>query len=123
MGFAPRTPRHALSRAASPARSVRVAHSLPLVRSNYRAFCTSPSLLPAKGAEQIRKRPDARERERQVEPVVARDADRSRPRPEVELLVFDRDAAALRIVMRDDPLVQEVLVLHIEVEGVGRAER
>ncbi len=31
-GFAPRTPLHALSRAASPARSVRVAHSLPLVR-------------------------------------------------------------------------------------------
>src|SRR5687767_15769990 len=29
-GFAPRTPLHALSRAASPARSVRVAHSLPL---------------------------------------------------------------------------------------------
>jgi hypothetical protein len=27
-GFAPRTPLHALSRAASPARSVRVAHSL-----------------------------------------------------------------------------------------------
>src|SRR5262245_14586380 len=32
-GFAPRTPPHALSRAASPARSVRVAHSLPLVRA------------------------------------------------------------------------------------------
>ena len=31
-GFAPRTPRHTLSRAASPARSVRVAHSLTLVR-------------------------------------------------------------------------------------------
>jgi len=31
-GFAPRTPLHALSRAASSARSVRVAHSLPLVR-------------------------------------------------------------------------------------------
>src|SRR4051794_22535183 len=32
-GFAPRTPLHALSRAASPARSVRVARSLPLTRS------------------------------------------------------------------------------------------
>jgi len=31
-GLCPRTPRHALSRAASSARSVRVAHSLPLVR-------------------------------------------------------------------------------------------
>ena len=31
-GFAPRTPQHALSRAAAPARSVRVAHSLPLAR-------------------------------------------------------------------------------------------
>jgi NAD(P)-dependent dehydrogenase (short-subunit alcohol dehydrogenase family) len=31
-GFAPRTPLHALSLAASPARSVRVAHSLPLIR-------------------------------------------------------------------------------------------
>ena len=31
-GFAPRTP-HTLSRAASPARSVRVAHPLPLVRA------------------------------------------------------------------------------------------
>src|SRR5260221_611070 len=31
-GFAPRTPRHARSRAAAPARAVRVAHSLPLVR-------------------------------------------------------------------------------------------
>ena len=33
-GFAPRTPLHALSRAASPARSVRVAHSLSLVRAH-----------------------------------------------------------------------------------------
>src|SRR5580765_3395210 len=33
-GFAPRTPRHALSRAAAPARSVRVAHSRPLVREH-----------------------------------------------------------------------------------------
>jgi hypothetical protein len=32
-GFAPRTPPHALSRAAASARSARVAHSLPLVRS------------------------------------------------------------------------------------------
>src|SRR6187397_2337320 len=33
-GFAPQTPPHALSRAASPARSVRVARSLPLARSS-----------------------------------------------------------------------------------------
>jgi hypothetical protein len=33
-GVAPRTPPHALSRAASPARSVRVAHSLSLVRAS-----------------------------------------------------------------------------------------
>ena len=36
-GLRPSTPLHALSRAASPARSVRVAHSLPLVRCQARA--------------------------------------------------------------------------------------
>ena len=41
-GFAPRTPLHALSRAASPARSVRVAHSLPLVRAVYETACSVP---------------------------------------------------------------------------------
>ena len=39
-GFAPRTPLHALSRAASSARSVRVAHSLALVRVFYETACT-----------------------------------------------------------------------------------
>src|SRR5688572_13689507 len=55
--------------------------------------------------------------------MVPRDADGSRARAEIEFLVLRGDAAALRVVVRDEPLVQEVLGLEVEVEGVGRAER
>src|SRR5687767_12961673 len=44
-GCAPRTPLHALSRAASPARSVRVAHSLALVRAFMRGLLVLPERL------------------------------------------------------------------------------
>src|SRR5919198_1116310 len=46
-GFAPRTPLHAHSLAASPARSVRVAHSLSLVRSSLRFIVYSEGLRPS----------------------------------------------------------------------------
>ena len=42
--FVPRTPLHALSRAASPARSVRVARSLPLARATAAACFSIPKL-------------------------------------------------------------------------------
>src|SRR6188768_1760325 len=75
-------------------------------------------MLAAEGAEQVREGADAGERERQVEALVRRHADRSRPRAEVEFLVLDRQAAALRVVVSDDALVEEVLRQQVVVEPV-----
>src|SRR5690242_8576011 len=82
----------------------------------------SPPLLAAEGAEEVRERADARQGERQIEAMILWHADLAGARAEVELLVLDRDPAALRVVVRDDVLVQEVLVLHVEVERVAAAE-
>ena len=81
---------------------------------------SSAALLSAERAEQIRERADAGQRERQIEAVVLREPVAGEAAAVVERLVLDRDAAALRIVIRRVSLLEEGVAEQVVVERVGR---
>jgi len=58
------------------------------------------------GAEDIRKRTEASQCKRQIEPSILMDERARTESGKVERLVFHTDTAALRIVVHEDPLLQ-----------------
>ena len=67
---------------------------------------SSPLLIARQGAKEVRERSDARQRERDIEPPVLRHGDPGQAQ-QVPGLPLHRYAAALRIVVADDPQLQE----------------
>ncbi len=74
-----------------------------------------------KAPRMFEKRADAGQRERDVEALVLRHDEAADVRVVVGL-VFDADAAALRIVEEADPLLHQRLLRQVEVEVVGAPE-
>src|SRR5262245_23590887 len=90
----------------------------PVTRTSTNGGPSSVAVIISEGPEGIRERPDAGQRERDAEPaLVARHGGR-KLRP-AQPLVVHGDAAALRAVRGDDTLLDDVDLLHIEVNRVG----
>src|SRR6476646_4193659 len=66
---------------------------------------------------------ETREAEREEEPVVRRDREAGGDAAVVEPLVVERNAAALRVVERRYPLVEDLALCHVPAERVDGAER
>src|SRR5215204_1967824 len=79
----------------------------------------SAGLLPAERSEQVGKRADPRQGERDVEPAIFGHGGRHQRSLKVERLIFDGHAAALCIVIRHPALVEEAIALDVVVERVG----